>query len=370
LDRHLGPDWLQHHDDPALWQRVYDVPDHELWNVKQDLKRKMFSFIWDRARQRWIEGEADATQLLASGTMLDPEALTIGFARRFATYKRATLVFRDLERLKRILLDSNRPVQLIFAGKAHPADEPAKHLIQQVVNLAKDHQLGARIAFVQDYDMNLARYLVQGVDVWLNNPRRPYEASGTSGQKAALNGTLNLSVLDGWWPEAYDGDNGWAIGGRNHRDEGEDQDAPDAESLYQLLEQEVVPLFYQRDADGIPRGWVQAMKESMRTVSPAFSLRRMLKEYTERAYLPAARAAAARPPAGDAWAAGARRAGITLGATQHLVERVIRPALSRRSVPVRRAEQPRPCCPPWPRGQRSPFPARSKKRLSAPTALS
>lgn len=293
LSRYLGPDWLERHDEPAIWEQIYEVPDGKLWEVKQQLKRKMFTSIWDRARGQWIEGEADPMQLITSGTLLDPAALTIGFARRFATYKRANLIFRDIERLKRILLDPYRPVQLIFAGKAHPADEPGKHLIQQIINLAKDHNLGARIAFVQDYDMNLARFLVQGVDVWLNNPRRPHEASGTSGQKAGLNGTPNLSVLDGWWPEAYNGANGWAIGGAKDHPK-EEQDALDAESLYTLLEDEVVPLFYQRDADGIPRGWVQVMKESMRTIGPAFSMRRMLKEYTEKMYAPAARTSAAR----------------------------------------------------------------------------
>ena len=287
ISRYLGPDWLDHHDEPALWRAIDDVPDGRLWEVKQSLKRKMFSFIWDRARRRWIEGDADATQLLASGTMLDPEALTIGFARRFATYKRATLIFRDIERLKRILLDTHRPVQLIFAGKAHPADEPGKYLIQQIINLAKEHEMGARIAFVQDYDMNLARYLVQGVDVWLNNPRRPREASGTSGEKAALNGTPNLSVLDGWWPEAYNGANGWAIGGEEYADEAQ-QDDYDANSLYTLLEEEIVPLYYQRDADGVSRGWCQVMKESMRTCAPHFSMRRMLKEYVDMLYAPAA----------------------------------------------------------------------------------
>ena len=292
LKRYLGPDWLERHDEPAVWERIHDVPDRKLWEVKQGLKRKMFTSIWDRARQGWIEGEADPMQLITSGTLLDPEALTIGFARRFATYKRATLIFRDIERLKRILLDPDRPVQLIFAGKAHPADEPGKHLIQQVVDLAKDHTLGARVAFVQDYDMNLAQFLVQGADVWLNNPRIPREASGTSGQKAALNGVPNLSVLDGWWPEAYNGANGWAIGETgtfSNKEDEKEGDQADANSLYSLLEEEVVPLYYQRDVDGVPRGWVQVMKESMLTVGPAFSMRRMLKEYVELLYVPAAR---------------------------------------------------------------------------------
>ncbi len=291
LERYLGRDWLERHDDPAVWERIEDIPDAELWSAKQGLKRKMFTSIWDRARRRWIEGEADPMQLMTSGPLLDPEALTIGFARRFATYKRATLIFRDIDRLKRILLDTHRPVQFIFSGKAHPADESAKHLIQQIVSLTKDHSMGARIAFVQDYDMNIARFLVQGVDVWLNTPRRPREASGTSGQKAVLNGTLNMSILDGWWPEAYNGANGWAIGGtESAADEGK-QDAADADALYRLLEEEVVPLYYQRDQDDVPRGWVEMMKESMRTMAPVFSMRRMLKEYVELAYVPTARAA-------------------------------------------------------------------------------
>lgn len=286
MARFLGPDWMEKHDDPALWRRVYDIPDRNLWYVKQALKRKMFSSIWDRSRQRWIAGQAGPDELLINGTLLDPEALTIGFARRFATYKRATLIFRDMERLRRILLDSHRPVQLVFAGKSHPANEPGKHLIQSIVNLAKDHSLGARVAFVEDYDMNLARFLIQGVDVWLNTPRRPYEASGTSGQKAGLNGTPNFSILDGWWPEAYNGANGWAIGTVEQLPEEEAQDQADMEAIYRLLEEEIVPLYYQRDADGVPRDWIQVMKESMATVGPQFSMRRMLKEYVEDLYIP------------------------------------------------------------------------------------
>ncbi|HEX6384393.1 MAG TPA: alpha-glucan family phosphorylase, partial [Anaerolineae bacterium] len=212
FDKYLGPDWRERRDDPTVWQRIAEVPEQELWQVHVDLKRKLLSFLRDRVRRNWIEGRNDPTQALTSGTLLDPEALTIGFARRFATYKRATLIFRDLERLRRLLLDTHRPVQVIFAGKAHPADEPGKALIQHIYNLAKHNQLGGRVAFVEDYDMHMARYLTQGVDVWLNTPRRPREASGTSGMKAALNGIPNLSVLDGWWVEGYNGANGWAIG--------------------------------------------------------------------------------------------------------------------------------------------------------------
>jgi len=226
-----------------------------------------------------------------SGTLLDPDALTIGFARRFAPYKRATLIFKDLERLRCLLHDLHRPVQIIFAGKSHPANEEGKQLIQQVYSVARDPATGGRIAFIEDYDMRVARYLVQGVDVWLNTPRRPYEASGTSGQKAAVNGIPNLSVLDGWWAEGYNGANGWAIDpGESYEDWGT-QDAADAEALYQLLENQVVPLFYQQDADSVPRGWVRVMKEAIRTSMPAFCARRMVKEYAEQLYMPAARRA-------------------------------------------------------------------------------
>ncbi len=293
LTKYLGLDWLDRHDDPALWTRVSDIPDVELWEVRQHLKRKLTSFIRERARRRRISGEMDPEQVLTAGTFLDPDALTIGFARRFATYKRATLLFYDMERLKVLLHNPYRPLQIVFAGKAHPADEPGKHLIQHIYNLAKDPAFGGRIAFVEDYDMHVAHYLVQGVDVWLNTPRRPHEASGTSGMKAAINGVPNLSVLDGWWAEGYNGFNGWAIDGKGHRDDPEAQDRADAESLYQLIEEEVIPLYYQRDSDNVPRGWIQVVKEAMRTAAPVFCTRRMIKEYTRLMYVPAAREAGA-----------------------------------------------------------------------------
>ena len=279
--KYFGPNWIESHDDPAIWERLDDIPDEELWFLHQDLKRKMVGFFRERVRRSWVEGRNDPTHIVTSGTMLDPEALTIGFARRFATYKRAMLIFSDLERLKSIISDNHRPVQIIFAGKAHPADDPGKLLIQNIFNLAKHNQLGGRIAFVEDYDMHMARYLVQGVDVWLNTPRRPREASGTSGQKAALNGIPNLSILDGWWVEGYNGANGWAIGQDGHYDNSDQQDYEDAMSLYQLLEEEVVPLYYGRDRDDIPRGWVSMMRESIRSNAPIYSTRRMLKEYTK-----------------------------------------------------------------------------------------
>ncbi|MCB8942685.1 MAG: alpha-glucan family phosphorylase [Ardenticatenaceae bacterium] len=287
FNKYLGPDWQERQDDPAIWQRLDDVPDEELWFLHQHLKRKLLGFLRERVRRRWVDGRNDPTQVLTSGTLLDPEALTIGFARRFATYKRATLIFRDLDRLRRILLDTHRPVQIIFAGKAHPADEPGKALIQQIYNLAKHNQLGGRVAFIEDYDMHMARYLTQGVDLWLNTPRRPREASGTSGMKAVLNGIPNMSILDGWWVEGYNGANGWAIGAEHHYGNEHAQDESDAESFYRLLEDEIVPLFYNRDRDDIPRGWVEVMRETIRSNVPKFCMRRMIKEYTTEMYIAA-----------------------------------------------------------------------------------
>ena len=287
--KHLGPDWIEKHDTPALWERILDVPNEELWKAHVHLKGKLMTFMRERSRRRRIEGGLTPEQVLCSGTFLDPDALTIGFARRFAAYKRATLLFHDLERLQRLLHDRYRPVQFIFSGKAHPADDVGKRLLQRIYNLAKDPSTGGRIAFIEDYDMQVARYLVQGVDVWLNTPRRPYEASGTSGQKVALNGIPNLSVPDGWWAEGYNGANGWAITANQRHDDRAAQDAADAEALYELLEDEVVPLFYERDGDDVPRDWVRVMKEAIRTAVPTFCTRRMVKEYTEKFYVPAAR---------------------------------------------------------------------------------
>jgi starch phosphorylase len=288
---YLGPDWIERQDDKALWERVLDVPDDELWTAHLHLKRKLMGLIRERARRRRVQSRLDAEQVLSAGTLLDPDALIVGFARRFAGYKRAALVFRDLERLKRLVHDEYQPVQFIFAGKAHPADDTGKGLLQHVYNAARDPALGGRIAFIEDYDMQVARYLVQGVDVWLNTPRQPYEASGTSGQKAALNGIPSLSIRDGWWAEGYNGANGWAIDAGEQFENEAEQNGADAEALYRLLEEEVVPLFYRRDADGVPRGWVQVMKEAIRTAAPVFGTRRMVKEYARDLYVPAARSA-------------------------------------------------------------------------------
>ncbi|MBK9052438.1 MAG: alpha-glucan family phosphorylase [Chloroflexi bacterium] len=287
--KYLGPEWIAHQDDPTFWARVGDIPAEELWQVHVQLKHKLLSYLREHVRRRWTVGKNDATQVLTGGTLLDPDALTIGFARRFATYKRANLIFSDLDRLRQILVDTHRPVQIIFAGKSHPADDPGKMLIQSIYNLARHHGLGGRVAFVEDYDMHMARYLVQGVDVWLNTPRRPREASGTSGQKASLNGIPNLSVLDGWWAEGYNGANGWAIGSDEDFGNQDEQDRADANSLYQLLEDEIVPLFYNRDRDDVPRGWVEIMREAIRSNAPRYSMMRMVKEYTTSLYIPALR---------------------------------------------------------------------------------
>jgi starch phosphorylase len=286
FDKYLGEGWLDRLDDPETWTKVDSIPDTELWAVRRHLKRKLALYMLGRVRTRWMEGDLHPIQAIASGAMLDPNALTIGFARRFATYKRASLVFSDLNRLLEIINRPNRPVQIIFSGKAHPADEPGKMLIQEVYRVIKKAENGGRLVFLEDYDINLARYLVQGVDVWMNTPRRPNEASGTSGMKAALNGALNFSVLDGWWREAFNGSNGWAIG--EDVDPGtEVQDESDAESLYDTLENKIIPLYYtERGGEDIPHKWVVMVKESLRTVTPQFSTRRMLKEYIDRLYMP------------------------------------------------------------------------------------
>lgn len=285
----LGPDWIEKIDDPATWDKVKDIPDEALWAIRKHLKRKLASFIRERARQRWMSNSIHPVQVVASGVLLDPAALTIGFARRFATYKRATLLLRDVERLRALVSMPDRPVQIVFAGKAHPADEPAKRYIQDLYRLVKQPEFGGRIVFVEDYDINVARYLVQGVDVWLNTPRRPQEASGTSGQKAAINGVLNCSVLDGWWREGYNGKNGWAIGDEEEEYPDENaQDEADSQSLYELLENDIIPLYYDRDDDYVPRRWLRKVKESIRSLAPTFSTWRMVKEYTADMYVPAA----------------------------------------------------------------------------------
>lgn len=283
--KHLGPQWLNQSDDAALWHRVLDIPDQDLWEVRQFLKRKLLSFISQRIQKGWTTGRLEAQQVIAGGALLNPYALTIGFGRRFATYKRANLLFYFPDRLKALLQNPWQPVQFVFAGKAHPADKPGQELIHEVYQFAKQHDFGGHITFLEDYDMHVAKFLVQGVDVWLNNPRPPLEASGTSGQKAALNGAPNLSVLDGWWKEGYDGSNGWAFPLAPEGLEEADQDRHDAEALLHLLEKEVIPLYYQRDQDGTPHGWVKIVKNAICTNAPRFSARRMLKDYVQQFYV-------------------------------------------------------------------------------------
>jgi starch phosphorylase len=289
FERYVSPAWRDQYEDPALWTRVLEIPDDDIWAARQALRTYLFQFIRERARERWIGDQAGGARVVAGGAMLDPGALTIGFARRFTPYKRADLVFRDLDRLTRLLNHTQRPIQLVFAGKAHPAEEAGKHQLQAIFRRALDPRLGGRVAFVDDYDLHVAHYLVQGCDVWLNTPRKPLEASGTSGMKASMNGALHLSIGDGWWAEGFTGANGWQIDGTPTDSEQDSVDAADADALYRLLEHEVVPTFYERDARGLPRRWIAMVKQAIATVTPRFSSRRMLKDYVRRAYSPALR---------------------------------------------------------------------------------
>jgi glycogen phosphorylase len=288
FDRYMGSDWLEKIDDHTLWENIENIPDNELWVVRRHLKRKLVAYIMERSRQNWITTTIHPVQIIAGGVLLDPYALTIGFARRFATYKRANLILRDTERILNLINKPNHPVQIIFAGKAHPADEAGKLILQEVYRTVKNARNGGRLVFLEDYDMNIARYLVQGVDIWLNTPRRPNEASGTSGEKAALNGVLNFSVLDGWWREGFNGKNGWAIGDDAEYTDSNLQDDADANSLYDTLENEIIPMYYdERSGDNLPVEWIARMKESIRTMVPQFCTRRMVKEYMNEMYFPA-----------------------------------------------------------------------------------
>jgi starch phosphorylase len=288
FDDFIG-DWRDRHDDPAIWARILEIPDEELWEARNALRQYLFAFIRERARSRWKEERVTAPRVVAAGTLLDPNALTLGFARRFTGYKRPELIFHNTERLMSILNAPRRPVQIVFAGKAHPADETGKHHLQQVYRRAIDPMFGGRIAFVDDYDLHVAHFLVQGCDVWLNNPRKPLEASGTSGMKASLNGVPHLSIGDGWWAEGYNRKNGWLIEGHPAANDPGSVDAADAEALYTLLESEVVPAFYDRDTNGIPRRWLQVVREAILSVAPRFSARRMVKQYAETMYGPVSR---------------------------------------------------------------------------------
>jgi glycogen phosphorylase len=288
FSEYLGADWMERIDERGMWEKLHDVPNEAFWEVRKHLKRNLAAFMRERARTKWITHNQHPVQTVASGVLIDPNMLTIGFARRFATYKRATLVMRDVERLWRLMNSPGRPVQIIFAGKAHPADEPGKRLIQELYRTVKNATSAGRLVFLEDYDMNVARFLVQGVDVWMNTPRRPYEASGTSGMKAALNGALNFSIMDGWWREAHDNKNGWAIGEDRNYDNTDEQDAADAESLFGVLEHEIIPLYYDVDGNDMSSGWLARSKHAIATIAPMFSTRRMVSQYVNEMYAPLA----------------------------------------------------------------------------------
>jgi len=287
-DRHFGTGWHSRSSEPQIWEGIDDVDDGELWETHLNLKSRLVDFVRKRAIEQAERRGESAETLQKLGRTLSPDALTIGFARRFATYKRANLLLADIELLASMVNDPKYPVQFIFSGKAHPRDEPGKRVLQEIAQLMRNSKFADKFVFVEDYDINVGRHFVQGVDVWLNSPRRPLEASGTSGQKVVLNGGLNLSVLDGWWAEAYDGLNGFAIGtGRTHSNM-DAHDTRDGADLYRVLREEVIPLYYQRDRDGLPRGWIKRMKRTIRTLGWRFNADRMVMDYTMKCYIPAA----------------------------------------------------------------------------------
>ncbi|MCP5112487.1 MAG: glycosyltransferase family 1 protein, partial [bacterium] len=286
-DQYLQPDWRDRYLDPSTWDLIDDIPSSEIWEVRRRRKRRLVNFVRDKVRQAALERRASASEIRRLSEVLDPYAFTIGFARRFATYRRATLFKRDVDRLKRILTSARHPVQLVIAGKAHPKDNPGKTFIREIIELSRDPEISKRLVFVEDYGIEVGRALVQGVDLWLNNPRRGEEACGTSGMKAAINGILNLSVLDGWWDEAYETSGGWAIG---HREPySEDQDDDHARAIYSVLENEIVPLFYENREEGVPEEWMRRVKTSLKNISPQFTAQRMIGQYASQFYEPAHR---------------------------------------------------------------------------------
>ncbi len=286
-DRYLGPEWINRPDDQSIWRHIDEVPDTELWRTHERRRERLVNFARHQLREQLLNRASPSAEVRQTVEVLDPEILTIGFARRFATYKRVTLMLRDPARLKRILTNPQCRVQLILAGKAHPQDTEGKKLIREIIHFARDPEVRNHVVFLENYDLNVARYMVQGVDCWLNTPRRPMEASGTSGMKAAANGALNISIPDGWWCEAEQlGDNGWSIGKGENYDSTQEQDLVESEALYEILEKEVVPIFYERTQDNLPREWIGRMKAAIRTICPMFNTYRMVQEYTDRAYIP------------------------------------------------------------------------------------
>jgi starch phosphorylase len=286
--RHLGLDWEQRSSEPLAWVGIQNVDDGELWETHQVLKARLLDFVRRRAVGQYQRAGEPPEVVSLVGRSLSLDVLTIGFARRVTPYKRPALILSDLDRVAAMVDDARMPVQFVFSGKAHPRDDPGKQLLQQIARLTRDLRFAGKIVFVEDYDINVARHLVQGVDIWLNTPRRPLEASGTSGQKVVLNGGLNLSILDGWWAEAYDGSNGFAIGMGETHHSADVQDQRDSEALYHTLEKEVIPLYYNRDQDGLPRAWIARMKHAIRTLGWRFNADRMVMNYLRTCYLPAA----------------------------------------------------------------------------------
>jgi len=283
---HLDPSWEEHLLEPDFWTRIRNVPDAELWAAHRAQKERLIRFVRERMRQQAARHGLSPDELRTIEGLLDPHALTIGFARRFATYKRAVLVLSNLDRLRALLSDEDRPVQILFAGKAHPADREGQDLVRRLFLLTQGEFRG-KLVFLEDYDIEMGRMMVQGCDVWLNTPRRPQEASGTSGQKSPINGGLNVSIVDGWWGEGFRGDNGWAVGESKTFPDLETQDREDAAALYRILEEDVVPRFFDRGEGGLPRRWIEMMKASIESVVPQFSARRMTRDYVESVYLPA-----------------------------------------------------------------------------------
>ena len=288
LDRYLSGKWQTDPTSQSVWEGVNQIPDEELWRAHERCRERLVGWTRETLKSQLTRRGAGFDDIAVAEQVLDPEALTIGFARRFASYKRGALLLRDRDRLQRLLENTKHPVQFVFAGKAHPADHEGKELIKEIVNFARNSSVRRRIVFLENYDMNIARYLVQGVDVWLNTPRRGMEASGTSGMKAAANGVPNCSILDGWWVEGYDPTLGWAIGRGEGYTDGNYQDQVESQALYDILEKQIVPLFYKRTVDNIPRDWIAMMKTCMRKLAPVFNTNRMVKDYAEKFYVPAA----------------------------------------------------------------------------------
>ncbi|MBN1824131.1 MAG: alpha-glucan family phosphorylase [Endomicrobiales bacterium] len=284
FDRYIGTDWREEPADHSLWDSIEQIPDSELWRSHERRRERLVSFARNRLKAQLLRRGASPNEIHDADQVLDPEALTIGFARRFAGYKRGNLLFRDMDRLKALLTNREKPVQVIIAGKSHPADNIGKEVIKSIIHLTRDPELRHKVVFIEDYDMNVAHYIVQGADVWLNNPRRPAEASGTSGMKAAVNGVLNVSVLDGWWCEGYNGQNGWKIGSGEEYTDHEYQDEIESKAIYDIFEKDIVPMFYNRGTDGLPRDWIGKMKTIMRSICPVFNTNRMIEEYTRKFY--------------------------------------------------------------------------------------